>query len=263
MDLGLGGKTVMISGATRGIGRAIAAIFAQEGARLSICSRNPDDLGRVAAELSMQYGVAVFPYTADMKAPDSATQWVDATVEHFGAIDIVINNAGSPPPGRFLELSDQAWSDAFASKPFGYFRLARAALGHLIASHGALVNVIGIAGHQPLPQFMIGNVGDAALINFTKALAGDVAKHGVRINAVSPGFVRTERWSQMVVGAGRMLGADGSEAEQVLLSTMPFGRPAEMSEVARVVAFLGSEAASYVTGTTVLVDGGATRSVSF
>jgi 3-oxoacyl-[acyl-carrier protein] reductase len=263
VDLGLNGKVVMISGASRGIGRAIAMVYAQERACLSICARNRDGLHEVARDLSTRYAVDVFPFVADMNYNGSASAWVAATVEHFGNVDVVVNNAGSPPPGRFTDLSDDAWLQAFASKPFGYFRLARAALGHLISSRGALVNVIGIAGHQPLPQFMIGNVGDAALINFTKALAGDVAGDGVRVNAVSPGFVRTERWSQLVVGAGRMLGAHGPEAERALLETMPLGRPAEMSEIAKVVAFLSSQAASYVTGATVVVDGGATRGVGF
>jgi NAD(P)-dependent dehydrogenase (short-subunit alcohol dehydrogenase family) len=261
MDLELSGRVAMISGASKGIGRAIANLLAQEGAMLSICARGASDLHAAAAQIEENYGISVLTHQGDMADPATVAAWVEATITRFGQIDIVVNNAGSPPPGKFIETGDEIWHAAFAAKPYGYIRLARAALPHLAQTQGAIVNIIGNAGHQPLPNFMIGGVADAALMNFTKALANDVVATGVRVNAVSPGFVRTERWSSIAIGAGRMLGAREEDAEKVLMSTMPMGRPAEMNEIAKAVAFLASSASSYITGVTLTIDGAATRGV--
>ena len=261
MRLGLGGRVGMVSGATKGIGLAIARALAAEGMRLSICARNEADLAATGESLEDEFGVECLTHAGDLSDERTIDAWVRATVETCGGIDLLVNNAGAAPPGSFLKQSSDVWRDAFEIKPFSYIRAARAACPHLVARKGCIVNIIGLAGHQPLPNFMIGGAGDAVLMNFTKGLADELAGHGVRVNAVSPGFTRTERWDVIVKGSGAMMGVAPEAAERTLLATMPLGRPAEPAEIASVVVFLASSASSYITGVTIPVDGGATRSI--
>lgn len=261
MQLGLRDRVAMISGGTKGIGLAIARALAAEGMRLSICARNEQELAATAVALTEEFGVDCLSHAGDLSDERAIDAWVRATVETCGSIDLLVNNAGSAPPGSFLKQTSDVWRDAFEIKPFGYIRAARAACPHLMSRKGCIVNVIGLAGHQPLPNFMIGGAGDAVLMNFTKGLADEMAGQGVRVNAVSPGFTRTERWDVIVRGSGAMMGVAPEAAECTLLATMPLGRPAEPAEIANVVVFLASSASSYITGVTIPVDGGATRSI--
>lgn len=261
MDFGLNGKTVMISGASKGIGFAIASALAAEGANLSLCARSEAGLVDASSRLEAAYGVDCLSFVGDLSSEEVIETWVRQTEEKFGGIDVLINNAGAALPGAFSQQSDDVWKDGLEVKPFGYIRAARAALKSLKASRGSIVNIIGLAGHQPIPNFMIGGAGDAVLMNFTKGLANELAKDGVRVNAVSPGFTQTENWDLIVLGAGAMMGAKPEDAEATLLSTMPMGRPAQPAEIANVVTFLASTAASYITGVTVPVDGGATHGI--
>lgn len=261
MNLGLKGKTVMVSGASKGIGFAIASALGAEGANLSLCARNEGTLKSASSRLEETYGVECMPFVGDLSSEEVIKMWVSQTVQRFGGIDVLINNAGAAPPGAFSQQPDDVWKDGFEVKPFGYIRAARAAYESLKASRGSIVNIIGLAGHQPIPNFMIGGAGDAVLMNFTKGLADELAKDGVRVNSVSPGFTKTENWDLIVLGVGAMMGAKPEDAETTLLSTMPMGRPAQPTEIANVVTFLASAAASYITGVTVPVDGGATRGI--
>lgn len=256
----LNGQVAMISGASKGIGFAIANALAAEGVRLSISGRNAADLEKAASTLRDAHGISCFTCSGDMGNADFIERWVDQTANEFGNIDILVNNAGSAPPGGFEAQSDEDWKSAFEVKPFGYIRAARSALAHLRKANGRIINIIGLAGHQPLPKFFIGGAADGALMNFTKSLADEVAKDGIRVNAISPGFTRTERWEILVAGSGAMMGVAPDVAERHLLSTMPLGRPAEMTEIASVALFLASNMSSYITGVTIPVDGGATRS---
>lgn len=260
-QLNLSGQVALVSGAGKGIGAAIAHTLAAHGANLCISARNQSELEETASSIRSTHGVECLVVPGDMADGTFVEHWIAEAVRVLGGVDILVNNAGSSPPGLFATQTDQDWIDAFAVKPFGYIRASRAALPFLSRNKGRIVNIIGLAGHQPLPKFFIGGAGDGALMNFTKSLADDVASQGVRVNAVSPGFTRTERWKTIVAGAGAMHGVAPDQAERALLTTMPLGRPAEMQEIASAVLFLVSDMSSYITGITLPVDGGATRSI--
>lgn len=251
----------MVSGASKGIGLAIAHALAAEGMHLSVCARGEAELSRVAAGLVRKYAIQCTTTAADLSQAESIERWVANTIEDHGRIDLLVNNAGAAPPGSFEALTDEHWQSAFAVKPFAYIRASRGVLPHLRDSRGAIVNIVGLAGHQPLSRFHIGGAADAALINFTKGLANEVAADGVRVNAISPGFTRTERWDALVRGSGRMMQVAEADAEQSLLSTMPLGRPALPHDIANAVVFLASPLAAYITGVNLPVDGGATHGI--
>ena len=183
-----------------------------------------------------------------------------ATVERFGGVDILINNAGAAQGGAFLDLADQAWLDSWQLKLFGYIRVTREVFPHL-AARGVIVNVIGIAGVQPMEHYMIGGAANAALLNFTKALADEGAPHGILVTGVNPGPIRTERWEGMLGRWGAAKGVTPDEAEREILKTVPLKRPGTAEEVANLVVFLAFELSTYITGTTIAVDGGMTRTI--
>jgi 3-oxoacyl-[acyl-carrier protein] reductase len=262
MDTGLGGKMAMVSGASKGIGRAVAEKLAAEGVRLSLCARGADQLRAVARDLEDKHGAACLAYTADLSRAEDIQGWVRATVEQFGGIDILINNAGTAQGGAFLDLPDQAWLDSWQLKLFGYIRVAREVFPHLVRRGGGrVVNVIGIAGVQPLENYMIGGAANAALLNFTKSLADEGAPHGILVTGVNPGGIRTDRWDAMLAKWGAAKGITAREAEREILRGVPLKRPGTADEVANLVVFLASELSTYITGTTIAIDGGMTRTI--
>lgn len=261
MDLGLAGQTALISGASKGIGYSIAETLAAEGMNLSITGRNAKALDVARTRLKAAYDIDCLTFAGDMAETNFVETWIEGSALHFGRIDVLVNNAGSPPAGQFLEQSDELWRASFELKPFSYLRAARLAFPFLKERQGRVLNIIGIAGHQPFANFMIGGAADAALMNFTKGFADEIAKDGVRVNSISPGFTKTERWEEILVNVGRMNGVAPEKAEELLISSMPLGRAAEMSEIAKTALFLISDMSSYVTGITLPVDGGATRAI--
>ena len=262
MDTGLGGKVAMVSGASKGIGRAVAEKLAAEGVRLSLCARGADQLRAVARDLEEKHGAACLAYPADLSRAEDIEGWVRATVEELGGIDILINNAGAAQGGAFLQLPDQAWLDSWHLKLFGYIRVAREVFPHLVRRGGGrVVNVIGIAGVQPIENYMIGGAANAALLNFTKALADEGAPHGILVTGVNPGGIRTERWDAMLDKWGAAKGVTPREAEREILRGVPLKRPGTADEVANLVVFLASELSTYITGTTIAIDGGMTRTI--
>lgn len=262
MDTGLRGKVAMVSGASKGIGRAVAEKLAGEGVSLSLCARGGERLGTVARAIEDKHGVACLPVVADLSRAEDIQRWMRATIERFDGVDVLINNAGAAQGGPFLDLPDQAWLDSWHLKLFGYIRVAREVFPHLVRRGGGrIVNVIGIAGVQPMENYMIGGAANAALLNFTKALADEGAPHRILVTGVNPGGIRTERWDVMLAKWGTTKGVTPEEAERQIMSGVPLKRPGTPEEVAHLVVFLASDLSTYITGTTIAIDGGMTRTI--
>ncbi|MBI2214632.1 MAG: SDR family oxidoreductase [Acidobacteria bacterium] len=257
MKLELAGKVAIVTGASRGIGRAVAEVLAGEGAKLVLVARSADRLEALATSLAVDTIVVA----CDLREPDAAARVVGCAVERFGAVDVLVNVAGATKRGDFLELADADWADGYALKLFGAMRLCRAAWPHLRASRGSIVNISGIGGRTGSADFTIGGTVNAALLNLTKALADRGVRDGVRVNAVNPGSTLTERLRARVEALASEERIDFADAEKKMAEKLRVARFGAPAEIARAVAFLASPAAGYCQGVVLDVDGGATRTL--
>jgi 3-oxoacyl-[acyl-carrier protein] reductase len=257
MDLQLTGKVAIVTGASRGIGRSIASTLAAEGMRLTLVARSRDQLESLAASIETPSLVQA----VDLRDPDVPAAIVAATVAAFGSLDLLVNNAGATRRGDFLALTDADWADGYALKFFGAMRASRAAWPHLRASRGGIVNIVGIGGRTGTAEFTIGGTVNAALLNLTKCLADRGLQEGVRVNAINPGSIATERLQSRLRSFAEETGVALGDAEREMAKAFRIDRFGEPAEIARVVAFLASPAASYCQGAIVDVDGGATRTL--
>jgi len=257
MDLQLSGKAAIVTGASRGIGRAIAEALAAEGMPLTLVARSRDRLEALAQSLPVDSLVQA----VDLRDPDAPARVVRAAVERFGALHLLVNNAGATRRGDFLELSDADWDDGFRLKFFGAMRLARAAWPHLGAARGAIVNIAGIGGRTGTAEFAIGGAVNAALLNLTKCLADRGVADGVRVNAINPGAIATERLQVRLRAFAEAHGLEAEDAQREMARALRIERFGQPAEIGRIVAFLASPLASYCQGAVVDVDGGATRTL--
>ncbi|MGK2857009.1 MAG: SDR family NAD(P)-dependent oxidoreductase [Thermoanaerobaculia bacterium] len=257
MDLELKGKTAVVTGASRGIGRAIAETLAAEGMRLVLVARSQELLDAVAGSLYVESIVQA----ADLREPHVAEQIVAATVARFGGIDLLVNVAGATKRGDFLELTDEDWADGYALKFYGAMRLCREAWPHLRESRGSIVNISGVGGRTGSADFTIGGSVNAALLNLTKALADRGIRDGVRVNAINPGSILTERLRARVETLSREEQIDFASAGVRMAQKLRVARFGDPAEVARAVAFLASPAVGYCQGVILDVDGGQTRTL--
>ena len=255
MELDLKNKIAIITGASRGIGKSIAQTLSAEGVKLTLVARSPLD------EFSASLPTESLPLSIDLRLPDSASRIVDATLQKFGGVDILVNNAGATKRGDFLQLTDDEWTDGFALKFYGAMRLSRAAWTSLMQSKGSIVNIIGIGGRTGSAEFAIGGTVNAALMNLTKVLADRGIKDGVRVNAINPGSIATERLQTRVNTFAKEKNLSYEEAFTQMAKNMGIARFGEPEEIARAVAFLASPKAAYIHGSILDVDGGATRTL--
>lgn len=256
MDLGLRGKRALVAGGSMGIGKAAAALLAAEGCRVAIAARGAEALALAAKEI----GGGALALRADCTRPDDIRSLVAQASERLGGLDILVNSIGAARSGAFLELGDEAWKESLELKLFGIVRLCREVVPHMKrGGWGRIVNLIGHRGRQPEAQAMPAGVANAGLINFTKALADEVVKDGILVNGVSPCPMETRRLDYMVEAKARIMGISEQAAREEFLRDIPIGRFARPEEIAPLIAFLASERNTYITGTTVAIDGGATR----
>jgi NAD(P)-dependent dehydrogenase (short-subunit alcohol dehydrogenase family) len=256
MELGLAGKVAIVTGGSKGIGRATAIGLIAEGASVLVCARGQEALDEVVAAVGSASRERIAAIAADLTDGAAIKRVVAHCVEQLGRVDILINNAGSARPGEFLKLDDQAWIDDWQLKFFGYVRMAREVLPHMERQGGGVIlNVIGAAAMNPRRSYMIGGAANAALNHFTKALADEGVKAGVRVVGINPGPILTERLLKMRTG----LTQSAEAADEAFRKMTPLGRVGKVEEVADLVTFLVSERAAFIHGANITIDGGYTQ----
>ena len=252
MELGLDGKTVLVTGGSKGIGQAVAAGFAAEGCRLHLAARTEADLEAVAEQLRADHGAEVAVHPIDLSQGANVEKLASACAE----ADILVNNAGAIPPGDIASIDEARWREAWDLKVFGYINMTRAFYKSMRERGGGVIlNVIGLAGEKPSFGYAAGATGNASLMAFTRAIGGASLEDGLRVLAVNPGAVQTERIVTLFRDmAEKQLG--DAERYPEFFEKLPLGRAATPEEVANVVVFLASDRASYLSGIVVPIDGG-------
>jgi 3-oxoacyl-[acyl-carrier protein] reductase len=247
----------IVTGASRGIGAAITHRLANDGYSVVAVARSNDALAAIVDVLP----TPSLALACDLRDPGAARHVVDAALQRYGRIDVLVNNAGATPRGDFLAFDDDAWRDGFALKLFGAMRLCREAWPALVESRGRIVNIAGIGGRTGSAEFTIGGSVNAALLNLTKALADRGVQDGVRVNAVNPGSIATGRTHKRIDALATELALTPEQAAETLSRKLRVARFGTPGEIASVVGFLVSEAASYMQGAIIDVDGGQTRTL--
>ena len=262
MDLGLRGKVALVAASSKGLGRAIAEELAAEGAHLVICARGKEALEETADSIRQRSAVKVVDVAADVSDPEDAARVVKVALEEFGQVDILVTNSGGPPTGRFESLTPEMWDAATRLLLKSAVELTRAVLpGMKERRWGRILNVTSIAAKQPIEGLMLSNSLRAAVIGFARTLANEVAPFGVTVNNLLPGYTRTDRVQELARAASGKAGASDTDIVSKWEKEIPMGRLGEPREFAALAAFLASERASYITGSSIAVDGGWIRSL--
>jgi NAD(P)-dependent dehydrogenase (short-subunit alcohol dehydrogenase family) len=252
-------NVALVTGASRGIGKAIATALARAGYDLLITARTATALETLASQLNRETGQRVEYRHGDLRDPEFPESLIEAVVDAFGGLDLLVNNAGATKRGPFLELSEDDWQDGFALKFFGAVRLSRVAWPYLKLSGGQVINIIGAGGRTPTAEFTIGGSVNAGLMNFTKALADQGLADGVRVNGINPGPILTERLAGRIRQLSHSQGIDAEEAASRMVQAQKVMRFGEPEEIAAVVAFLASGGGTFIHGALLDVDGGSTK----
>ena len=260
MELGLSGRRAVVTGGSKGIGLAVAHELIREGAAVAICARNPQEVQAAGDELRAAGGT-VHAVVTDVTQAAAVIDFIAGAAAALGGIDILVNNAGAAHPGNFETLTDEDWQGDLDVKLFSQIRCSRAALPHLRSSKaGRIININAIYARQPDPAFFATTVNRAACLNFNKALAVQLGPENILVNSVNIGFVVTPQWDQIRQRLSPDLSAD-EFFTSMASAEVPLGRFGDVSEVSGIVAFLASDRASYLTGTSIDVAGGMGRYV--
>ena len=262
MDLGLRGKVALVAAASRGLGRAIAAELASEGARLVLCARGAEVLELTHHAIQAQTGAEVYTIVADLSRPADVTKVAADTLERFGQVDILVTNAGGPPAGKFETHDWEAWERAVNLTLRSAVELTRAVLpGMRARKWGRVINVTSIAVKQPVDNLILSNSVRAAVTGFARTLANEVATDGVTVNNILPGYTRTERVEELADATAAREGLTRADVVARFEKEIPMRRLGEPREFAALAVFLASERASYITGQSIAVDGGWIKSL--
>jgi 3-oxoacyl-[acyl-carrier protein] reductase len=262
MDLELRDKVAIVGGASKGLGRACAEVLAQEGVKVAMCSRSRADLEKAAQEIRDTTGADVVVFAGDLDRHDTIRDLIAATVSRFGRLDIMVNNSGGPPLARAQSATEEQWATAIERSLLFFARMSREALPHLKRQGGGrIINILASTVYQPIPNLALSGATRMGVVAFAKSLADEVGREGILVNNVCPGSILSERMLANVTARAKELGISLEEALAQRAAETAVGRIGEPRELAYLVAFLASGKSSYITGTTILVDGGLVRSV--
>jgi len=258
MDFGLTGKVALVTAASKGLGRASALALAQEGVRIALAARNQRTLEQTAQEIEQLNGQAVLALPTDLRRPAEIVTLVQQTIATFGGIDILVNNAGGPPPGTFEMLTDDQWEDAFHLTLLSAVRLIRAVLPSMKQRPGGrIIQIVSSSVKQPIDGLLLSNAIRPGVIGLAKTLSRELAPYHITVNNVCPGRMLTDRLLQLTTVREKLAqGHSEAEALKDLARDIPLQRIGRPEELGALVAFLSSQQAGYITGTTIQVDGG-------
>ena len=260
MKLGLNGKRALVTASSMGIGKACALELAREGADVVTCARGTDALEATRDAIAGETGRKIVAVTTDLSYGAQIEELMERTRAELGGLDILVTNAGGPPSGRFMDFDDEAWMKAVSLNLMSVVRLNRAAIPMMRdAGGGAIVNLASISVKEPIKGLVLSNSIRAGVVGLSKTLANELGPDGIRVNVVCPGYTATDRMTELMTARAEREGKNLDEIASGFYDSVPLGKFGEPRDIARMVAFLASEAAGYITGLTVQVDGGAVR----
>jgi 3-oxoacyl-[acyl-carrier protein] reductase len=262
MDLKLKDKVIMIAAASQGIGYGIAEAAAREGARLSLCSRSREKIEQAAGTLRDQFGIEARGYVCDAGDSEAVTDWSQSTLREFGGVYGLVVNAGGPPPGGFDSFDDADWDHAFNLTLMSAVRMIRGVLPTMRGQrHGSILTLTSSSVKEPIDNLLLSNVFRSGVVSLVKTLSNEVASDGIRVNNLVPGRIDTERVQTVDRMNAEKKGITVEEQQRQQWHTIPLGRYGSIQDMGNAAVFLLSDAAAYITGATLVVDGGKTRAV--
>lgn len=257
MDLGIKGRVVIVAAASQGLGRATAEAFAAEGANIAMCARKVDALHATADEIAKRFGVGVFAHATDVTIPEEVEAFVGLTLEKMGRVDICVTNAGGPPAKLFAQTSTEEWQRALSLSFLSVVNFARVVLPEMQKQRwGRLVTITSVTVKQPVANLVYSNAARAAVVGLVRSLANEYGPYGITVNNVGPGYTATDRLKELATANSKASGRSEEEIFAGWGAGAALGRVGRPEEIADAVVWLASERASYITGQTVLVDGG-------
>lgn len=262
MDLGLKNRVAIVTGSSRGIGKAIARGLSKEGAKVAICSRNTAELEKTAEEIKYLTGTEVLPLKVDLKNEGDVKLLVEQTIKKFGRVDVLVNNSGGPPASIFLDTTKDGWRDALDSLLMSVISCCMEVVPYMKKQQwGRIINMASFTAKQPAERLILSNAVRAAVLGLTKTLSNELAEYGILVNAVCPGWTLTRRVEELAKSTAEKTGKAYDLVIAEWANDIPLKRLAQPEEIASQVVFLASEKASYITGTVIQVDGGYIKSL--
>ena len=257
METGLKNRVAIVAASSQGIGRAAAEALASEGCRVAMCARNPQTLEAAAGQIQKQYSAEIFAQPLDVTDPEAVHRFVDAVVSKFGAADICVTNAGGPPAKGFLAATLEDWDKAIDQNFLSTVYFAREVIPHMQKKHwGRILTITSVTTKQPVADLVLSNAVRAGVVGLVKSLANEFGKDGILVNNVAPGYTATDRLKNLAKARSASQGKTEKEVFEAWAAAAPLKRVAEPREIADAIVWLASERASFITGQTILIDGG-------